>query len=147
MSAILSCNFPYCVAKNEEFEELLTSGDGRDHLKIPCRKTDSNDIEKRRLVVERKRSASLQASMSKISITFELWTDKTSRGFLAVTGHYFDSNMVLRAPLLDIKHISTAEEGHTADRLILQLQRVCSQFSAMTGKRKLAFRLLMVQQL
>ena len=71
-------------------------------------------------------------SSSRISITFDLWMDKRARGFIAVTGHYFDQSLVLRAPLIAIKHLSKGQEGHTALRIY---ESVSSELQKVIGDR------------
>lgn len=117
VEAVVDCNLPFSIVENPSFKNLVTDGQGRITLHVPSRRTVSKDIF---LQYEKSMSSlcsSIAGSISNLSITFDLWTDRSTRGFVAVTGHYFDAEYVLRSPLLSIEFLEKSTEGHTADRL------------------------------
>lgn len=126
-NAVVSCNFPFSVVANPDFRHLLTMGNGRQHLKVPSRNSTVKDINDLNDKVSMELNTSISRRTSKLSITFDLWTDRVSRGFLAVTGHYFDADMNLRAPLLGIKHFSKSDEGHTGLRIFEAVRSILLQ--------------------
>lgn len=61
--------------------------------------------------------AVLSSASSKVSITFDFWTDRSTRGILAITGHFYDRPYHLRAPFLSIERIPKHRENHNAQRM------------------------------
>ena len=63
----------------------------------------SNEYEKMKVVLKK-------STTSRLCITLDLWTDKASGPFLAVTGHYFDQSYKLKAPLLSLKWLPKSSQ-------------------------------------
>lgn len=78
----------------------------------------------------------IKGARSRISITFDLWTDLLARGYVCVTGHFFDAQLRLCAPLLFMKHLpkttdnesggnvalNAAASRHTAERIASEIR-------------------------
>lgn len=63
----------------------------------------------------------LRCAKSKISATFDIWTDRCTRGYLGLAGHYYDKNGRLKAPLLVIKYLGKSQGGYDANSIIAQI--------------------------
>lgn len=124
LDAILSCNLPHRIVENKDFKSLVTFGEGRQHLHLPSRRTVRNGIDAQYEILSAKLKKSITESTSRVSITFDIWSDKVSRGFLAVTGHYFDSTYKLRSPLLSLVPVIKKHQGHTAQRIYDEVSAV-----------------------
>lgn len=60
----------------------------------------------------------LKSAVSKILITFDLWSDRACRRYLPITAHYIDYGYNLRSPpLLSLKFIDKSSEGYTRSRI------------------------------
>ena len=66
----------------------------------------SNEYEKMKVVLKK----SISTATSRLSITLDLWTDKASRPFLVVTGHYFEQSYKLKEPLLSLKWLPKSSQ-------------------------------------
>ena len=97
---IIENNISFATLENEKFKQLVLSGRGRSGLKMMSRRELgrqlAQEMERMKIVLWE----SVSKATSRLSITLNLWSDKASRPFLAVTGHYFDSHYKLKAPLL-----------------------------------------------
>ena len=128
---------PFRIVEYESFEELVLSGAGREHLEMPSRRTVGRDIDKLYNEVYEHLKKALAEAESRISITFDLWTDKRTRGYIGITGHFFDRELVLRAPLLAIQSMPKTEEGHTAARIVETVSAVLQDLLGDDWKEKL----------
>eukprot|EP00171_Calliarthron_tuberculosum_P001259 IDg1259t1 len=117
VESVIHCGLPFSVVESPKFKDLLTYGLGRSHLNVPSRRTVARAIGTRYTEVMKHLQTSLSEAQSPISITFDLWTDRAARGFIAITGHYFDKSLSLRAPVLAIQYLRKDSEGHTSERL------------------------------
>lgn len=106
----MDCNLPFNVVQHKSFQALVLDGRGREHLKMPNRMTVARDIDSIYDEMHEKLKQHLKRAISRISITFDLWTDRRCRGYIGITGHYFDPDMILRAPLLAIVYVPKAQE-------------------------------------
>lgn len=127
---IVDNNVPFSVVENESFRDLVLSGAGREHLTVPSRRTIGREIDALYESVYKQLQTALSRAESRISITFDLWTDRRTRGYIGITGHYFDRELVLRAPLLAIEHMPKVLIGHTAARIV---ETVSSVLHALLG--------------
>lgn len=119
VNAIMSANLPFSVVENAEFRALVGAGRGREHLSVPSRRTIVRSFDNICDRVMRELKAAVAAAASPISITFDLWTDRQTRGYVGVTGHFFDENLILRAPLLGFAFVPKSNiEGHTIERIV-----------------------------
>jgi hypothetical protein len=119
VNSIVSANLPFSVVENAEFRELLTAGRGRERLSVPSRRTVVRAFDDVYDSVMHELKAAVAAASSRISITFDLWSDRQARGYGGVTGHFFDKDMQLRAPLLGFVFVPKSNaEGHTIERIL-----------------------------
>jgi hypothetical protein len=119
VDAITSANLPFSVVENAEFRALVSAGRGRDHLKVPSRRTVVRSFDDIYDSVMRELKAAVAAAASRISITLDLWTDRQTRDYVGVTGHFFDQNLILRAPLLGFAFVPKSNiEGQTIERIV-----------------------------
>lgn len=63
-----------------------------------------------------------------ISITTDAWTDKQSRGYLAVTAHWIDSEWIARHCLFDLFPL---DERHTSEYLKISISNIINSFAGM----------------
>lgn len=117
VDTVLESSLPFSVVSTPSFVALTTFGLGRAHLKVPSRFTVSRDVFERFCNVEQELISALSNAASPVAITFDLWSDRSARGFLGVTGQFFTKSLSLCAPVLAIVHVPKAEEGHTARRI------------------------------
>ena len=113
LNAVIECNISFSTLENDTFRALLLKGRGRSKFKLMSRRElcrqMSNEYEKMKVVLKK----SISKATSRLSITLDLWTDKASRPFLAVTGHYFDQSYKLKAPLLSLKWLPKSSQVPT----------------------------------
>lgn len=76
--------------KHTKFQEFSLRGRGRDHLKLVYREIVIKDIYELYYPMFEKLNQHLSAEDSPISITFDMWTDRSARGYLGTTGQFFD---------------------------------------------------------
>lgn len=150
VNAVVAANWSFASVELPEVRELLTAGKQRRQLRVLGRKTVSKRGERQRLIAFRALSSLIslvlvgmmtidvrekvveliKGARSRVSITFDLWTDLLARGYVCVTGHFFDAQLRLCAPLLFMKHLpkttggasgdvalNAAAAGHTAGRI------------------------------
>jgi hypothetical protein len=116
VAATLSAALPFSWIENSDVKELLLHL-GRGAVTVPSRRTlvrrADQQFEETQLIVRK----TLAAAKSKISLTFDCWTDRVSRSFIAVTAHFFDDKFILRSLLLDFVHLPFTERGNTGERV------------------------------
>ncbi len=110
VDAIIDCKLPFSIVESDSFRSLVLAGSGREHLSVSSRRTLLRRIDDAYLETMEHLKQSLAKASSRISITFDLWTDRRTRGYIAITGHYFDEHDILRAPLLAIAHMPKDQE-------------------------------------
>lgn len=138
LNAIVSSGLPFSVVENDEFAALCTEGRGREHLAVPSRREVVRSLDNMYDLVKESLKEHVQRAESRLSITFDLWTDRRARGYVGITGHYFDSNLVLRAPLLGIVFVPKSNvEGHTAQRIVETVSAVLADVLGSSWRQKI----------
>lgn len=122
VGAVVRFHFPFSIVRQKKFRLLVTYGEGRHSFCFPNGETIKKFILVLRQPLEYKLRACIVDSISALSIAFVIWSYRNSRRFLAITGHFYSKDMVLMAPLLDIMHLPKTTEGHTADRIFLDVR-------------------------
>ena len=77
MASVMYDNLPFQLLESESFRELLLYG--RRDMVLPSRRKLVNCIEDEYEVMYNKLKKILAGATSRISITFDLWTDQISR--------------------------------------------------------------------
>ena len=55
---------------------------------------------------------------SKVSLTCDIWTACTSRGYLTLTAHYIDKDWCLKSKVLNFRHFPPPHTGHAIYELV-----------------------------
>lgn len=95
----------FSYRRNGRIKKLMTEGPERSHLSLPGRYTASREIfaqyeEMKKIFHE---VFLKQVGRSLLRLTY---TQTVSRGYLCVTGHYLNSSLRPRAPLLGITYLA-----------------------------------------
>lgn len=117
LKSVIECNLPYKIVEQESFKKLLLSGTGREHLTIPGRRTISRDVSIHYSSIVDSLKKDIKSRSSRITVTFDIWSDRRARGFLGVTGHYFAQDLTLRCVVLAVEYLPKTVEGHSASRI------------------------------
>lgn len=123
---ISDCNLPTAIVENKSFQKLVLHGVGRDHLQMPSRRTVVRILHNDYRSIVEKLKLSIAGSKSRLSVTFDLWTDRRTRGYLGITGHYYDADFTLRSPVLAVKYLSKRWENHNSERIYDSVAEILS---------------------
>jgi hypothetical protein len=113
VSFITSAGAPFNVVENSEFKALVTSGKDRFELTVPSRVTVARRVNGvyKSVLDALKTSLQSAAKRQRIHISLDLWTDKRSRGYLGVNGHYFNDADQLVSPVMLFLHLPKSPEN------------------------------------
>ena len=105
--------------EKDSFRKLVTYGPDRRNLKTFGRFTLKRRLHAMAQDVVRDSGNAALSAAGKVNITFDMWTCIRNRGYLAVTGHFFDRSLCLQSLLLAFAYLPKAEqEGrHTSQRI------------------------------
>lgn len=108
---ITSDLLPFSFVENEGFKKLMKLVEP--NYQIPCRKTITNRMEQ---LYEDKvnDTKTYLKNINGIALTTDGWSSMAIDSYITYTGHYFDTNWILRSLTLSIDEIL---ESHTADHL------------------------------
>ena len=56
--------------------------------------------------------------VSRISLTFDVWTSCTSEGYISLTAHYVDANWKLNSKMLNFSHFPPPHSGREMTKFI-----------------------------
>lgn len=136
VKAFVDCNISFSTAENESFQDLLTFGSGREHLKVPGRMTISRSVSKLYEAYVKSLKEDIREAASRIAITFDLWSDRLGRGYLGVTGHYFSKTIKLQSVVLAVRYLPKTTEGHSSSRIYDNVSSVLHKFLGSDWKEK-----------
>lgn len=97
----------------------------RAHLSLPHRRTIAQDVSNRCRHVSGMFQKSISGAFFDVTFTFNLWTYLVDIGFLSVTGHNFDSEHFLKAPLLRVVHLREKRECQCCERILTMATCIC----------------------
>ena len=113
--AFVQNNLSFEILHEETFKQLLLEGRGRHRLTLMSRRELARQLSTDLETMKNTLRKSISKATSRVSITLDLWTDKASRPFLAITGHYFDADHKLKGPLLSLqllpKYLEVQQRG------------------------------------
>lgn len=116
---------PFSLVEDKGFRELVNFA--FPNYVIPSRKYFSNNLlpglyEQVKTLTK----AALNEDVESICLTTDMWTSRNNDSYLAVTGHYIDSNYKLQSVLLECKVL---ESRHTALNLAEELKNVVQEWN------------------
>ncbi|MBY0308370.1 MAG: hypothetical protein K2Q09_06485 [Phycisphaerales bacterium] len=121
LSAIISTGIPFSIVKNKEFQDLVCFGRP---VSLPSPQTVSRGITIRANAMKQRLLDNIK-SASRVHLAADCWTDIQTRGYIAVTAHYFDASGRLRSPLLALRHLT---EAHTAALLCSSMKEIVEEY-------------------
>lgn len=138
VTATASAALPFAWVDNPEVKELFRHAT-RGAITMPSRRTLMRRVDDNFDLTRAAVRKSVSGATSKISLTFDCWTDRASRSFIAVTAHYYDQYCVLRSVLLDMPHIPFEAAGHTGERIRDEILRVLQDEIGESFRTRLGF--------
>lgn len=108
---IIDCCLPISIADNVSFCSFLSDLDPK--YTPPCRQTITYSILPQMLTTKKKHVKELVERCTDVSLTTDIWTDRRSHAFLAITAHAFTDGKPQRA-LLSFKAFAGS---HTGERI------------------------------
>lgn len=112
---IVKCCLPISLVDNESFRAFLTSMDPK--FVPPCRQTVTYSLLPQMLQQQQAKVRGILDTCTDVSLTADIWTDRTMHAFLAVTAHAF-SNGNASSLLLAFRSFQGSHTGQSiADAL------------------------------
>ncbi|XP_021759556.1 zinc finger BED domain-containing protein RICESLEEPER 2-like [Chenopodium quinoa] len=117
--AILKHGYSLSIVEHEGFRELHT------YLNSKVRTISRNTILKWCMtehdVLKQYVRNTFKALTSKVSLTCDVWTACTTRGYLSLTAHFVDNDWKLRSKVLNFRHFPPPHNGHEIYNLVFSL--------------------------
>ena len=110
---------PFTVVDNLSFQKFMSSVQPR--YKLPTRQTLKEMILLKFKTAREEICNYLQLSMSKVSLTMDMWTSITTLGILAITIHYINDNWQFKHFVLDVLYIPSPHDSSTIKDSVLQI--------------------------
>ncbi len=122
---IISCNPPLTFVKNPSFRKFLSVADEK-YCPISrstvTRRISDQAAEKEADIKSRLQKADI------VSVTVDIWTDKTMRGFLGVTAYFMDLKSEISPRLQSVLLSCDRFTGsHTGERISDKFEQVCEK--------------------
>jgi hypothetical protein len=108
LNVIVQCNLPVSLVDNPHFRAFLAELDPK--FTPPCRQTVTYTILPQLLESQKAKVRAVINSSSDISLTADIWTDRRSHAFLAVTFHLFKNGQPVSG-LLDFRAFGGSHTG------------------------------------
>ncbi|XP_021747940.1 zinc finger BED domain-containing protein RICESLEEPER 2-like [Chenopodium quinoa] len=129
--AILKHGYSLSIVEHEGFRELHT------YLNSKVRTISRNTILKWCMtehdVLKQYVRNTFKALSSKVSLTCDVWTACTTRGYLSLMAHFVDNDWKLRSKVLNFRHFPPPHNGHEIYNLVFSLikdwgieRKICS---------------------
>lgn len=124
---IVDANVPMTAMENESLRELFdisSSGDDKMTEFLPSGDTVHNWIEKEFQSQKQEIKRQLQEdSLSRIHLSFDLWTSGNQLPILAVVAHYLDKRYTVRTRLIAFRCLHGSHSGENMANLLVEIVR------------------------
>ncbi|XP_005095893.1 zinc finger BED domain-containing protein 1-like [Aplysia californica] len=118
---------PFTVVEDRGFHTLMNAMDPR--YSLPSRRELTRTLIPN---LYREEYANLQKELNDaefITLTTDDWTSWSTKGYMAVTAHFVDSQMQLKSKIIEIRRITSSQ---TADRIAEELRGIMSAWDITT---------------
>jgi hypothetical protein len=115
---IIDCCLPISIVDNVHFCSFLSDLDPK--YTPPCRQTVTYSILPDMLTTKTNHVKALVKRFTDVSLTTDIWTDRRSHAFLAITAHAFTDGMPQRA-LLSFKAFAGSHTGERISEAIIDV--------------------------
>jgi hypothetical protein len=111
---IIKCNLPFSIIENPAFREFMKECYPK-WQPISAKKLKSDIITSFKCRIDQVISDALE-KVSSLTLTIDCWSDRRSRGFLGITGHFIDEQMLPQAYLIDFVRLKSPHTGEHIQR-------------------------------
>lgn len=129
LDMIVSCGLPISLVDDEDFRAFVAKLDLK--FTLPCRQTVTYTLLPQLKVALQAKLQALLDSCYDIALTTDIWTDRRSHSFLAVTAHVF-TNGCTKSVLLSFKSF---KGSHTGQKIADALETIIAEFGVQTKIR------------
>lgn len=126
---IIDCGLPISIVDHTSFRSFVSDLDPK--FVPPCRQTITYSILPQLLSIKKERVKSLVEKCFDIALTTDIWTDRRSHAFLAVTAHAFVSGKPINM-LLSFKALPGS---HNGERISEALCDIVEEYNLQTKVR------------
>ncbi|KAK0151187.1 putative AC9 transposase [Merluccius polli] len=123
---IISCNLPLSLIDKPSFKNFMSVVEER-YCPV-SRSTVTRRLSELALDKESKIKSKLEKT-DNVSVTVDIWTDRSMRGFLGVTAHFMEiegNNPSLQTVLLSCERFTGS---HTGERISEKFEEICDNFN------------------
>jgi BED zinc finger len=111
---IIKCNLPFSIVENPAFREFV-KGCYPKWQPISAKKLKSDIVTSFKSRVDKVIGEALE-KINSLTLTIDCWSDRRSRGFLGITGHFIDEQMLPQAYLIDFVRLKSPHTGENIQR-------------------------------
>lgn len=111
---IVKCNLPFSIIENPAFREFIKECYPK-WQPISAKKLKSDITTSFKTRIDRVIGDALERVHS-LTLTIDCWSDRRSRGFLGITGHFIDEQMLPQAYLIDFVRLKSPHTGENIQR-------------------------------
>ena len=121
---IIKCNLPFSIIENPAFREFMKQCYPK-WQPISAKKLKTDIITSFKCRIDQVISDALEKVHS-LTLTIDCWSDRRSRGFLGITGHFIDEQMLPQAYLIDFVRLKSP---HTGEQIQQATEYVLDRFN------------------
>ena len=111
---IIKCNLPFSFIENPAFREFMKECYPK-WQPISAKKLKTDIIASFKSRIDKIIGDALE-KISHLTLTIDCWSDRRSRGFLGITGHFIDEQMLPQAYLIDFVRLKSPHTGENIQR-------------------------------
>lgn len=100
---------PFSIVDGSAFRELMALV--APHYTLPCRTTISRTLMPRKYTEVQEKVRQQLEGVEAISLTTDLWTSRTTKAYIAVTGHFISREWSMESALLGCIPVSGSHTG------------------------------------